>query len=165
VGSLVVLSPFWMMTSCVTDLCAEALRLGRMLASLTAHDTESLNLLALMELRASRLKARSGPDGEPVLLMDQGPTRWTTSSSARTCHSRAHRPAGRHGRAVRPCRLRSPPAMREPLYDGLAQICPAPVVELNRGVAVAQAFGPQPRLVPSCVVDDDEIRGLPLKWS
>ena len=59
-----------------TDLCAEALRLGRMLASLTPHDTESLGLLALMELQASRLKARTGPDGEPVLLMDQERTRW-----------------------------------------------------------------------------------------
>jgi RNA polymerase sigma-70 factor (ECF subfamily) len=59
-----------------TDLCAEALRLGRMLASLTPHDTESLGLLALMELQASRLKARTGPDGEPVLLMDQDRTRW-----------------------------------------------------------------------------------------
>src|SRR4029453_4675067 len=58
------------------DLCAEALRLGRMLASLTPHDTESLGLLALMELQASRLKARTGPDGEPVLLMDQDRTRW-----------------------------------------------------------------------------------------
>ncbi len=68
-----------------TDLCAEALRLGRMLASLTPHDTESLGLLALMELQASRLKARTGPGGEPVLLMDQDRTRWdhlrcTTSS-------------------------------------------------------------------------------------
>ena len=59
-----------------TDLCAEALRLGRMLASLTPHDTESLGLLALMELQASRLKARTGPGGEPVLLMDQERTRW-----------------------------------------------------------------------------------------
>ena len=59
-----------------TDLCAEALRLGRMLASLTPRDTESLGLLALMELQASRLKARTGPDGEPVLLMDQDRTRW-----------------------------------------------------------------------------------------
>jgi RNA polymerase sigma-70 factor (ECF subfamily) len=59
-----------------TDLCAEALRLGRMLASLTPHDTESLGLLALMELQASRLKTRTGQGGEPVLLMDQDRTRW-----------------------------------------------------------------------------------------
>ena len=58
------------------DLCAEALRLGRMLASLTPYDPESLGLLALMEPQASRLKARTGPDGEPVLLMDQDRTRW-----------------------------------------------------------------------------------------
>jgi RNA polymerase sigma-70 factor (ECF subfamily) len=58
------------------DLRAEALRLARMLASLTPRDTESLGLLALMELQASRLKARTGPDGEPVLLMDQDRTRW-----------------------------------------------------------------------------------------
>jgi RNA polymerase sigma-70 factor (ECF subfamily) len=58
------------------DLCAEALRLGRMLAALTPSDTETLGLLALMELQASRLRARSGPDGEPVLLLDQDRTRW-----------------------------------------------------------------------------------------
>jgi RNA polymerase sigma-70 factor, ECF subfamily len=68
-----------------TDLCAEALRLGRMLASLIPDDPESLGLLALMELQASRLKARTGSGGEPMLLMDQDRTRWdhlrcTTSS-------------------------------------------------------------------------------------
>ena len=58
------------------DLCAEALRLGRMLAALTPSDTETLGLLALIEIQASRLRARTGPDGEPVLLLDQDRTRW-----------------------------------------------------------------------------------------
>ena len=59
-----------------SDLCAEALRLGRMLAGLTPNDPETLGLLALIEIQASRLPARTGPDGEPVLLLDQDRTRW-----------------------------------------------------------------------------------------
>ena len=116
-----------------TDLCAEALRLGRMLASLTPHDPESLGLLALMELQASRLKARTGPDGEPVLLMDQDRTRWDHLLI-------------RRGLATleRIDQLGGTAWVRiAALYDGLAQISPSPVVELNRGVAIAQAFGPQ----------------------
>jgi predicted RNA polymerase sigma factor len=99
-----------------TDLCAEALRLGRMLASLTPHDTESLGLLALMELQASRLKARTGPEGEPVLLMDQDRTRWdhllirrglaTSNASTNWGHCRALRPAGRDRRLPRASRCR-----------------------------------------------------------
>src|SRR5262249_52773450 len=58
------------------DLCAEALRLGRMLAALTPNDTETLGLLALIELQASRLRARETPDGQPILLDDQDRSRW-----------------------------------------------------------------------------------------
>jgi predicted RNA polymerase sigma factor len=116
-----------------TDLCAEALRLGRMLASLTPHDTESLGLLALMELQASRLKARTGPDGDPVLLMDQDRTRWDHLLIRRGLATleRIDQLGGTDWVRI------------AALYDGLAQISPSPVVELNRGVAVAQAFGPQ----------------------
>ena len=139
------------------DLCAEALRLGRMLAALTPRDTETLGLLALMELQASRLRARTGPDGRPILLMDQDRTRWDRLLIQRglSLLRRIER-ARRHGRARTPCRRRSRPATLGPgpppdtdwhritaLYDGLAQISPSPVVELNRAVATAQAFGPE----------------------
>jgi hypothetical protein len=120
-----------------TDLCAEALRLGRMLASLTPHDTESLGLLALMELQASRLKARTGPDGDPVLLMDQDRTRWDYLLIRRGLATLERiDQLGGTAKDTDWVRIAA-------LYDGLAQISPFPVVELNRGVAVAQAFGPQ----------------------
>jgi RNA polymerase sigma-70 factor (ECF subfamily) len=138
-----------------TDLCAEALRLGRMLASLTPQDTESLGLLALMELQASRLKARTGPGGEPVLLMDQDRTRWDHLLIRRGLATleRIDRLGGTAGpyalqAAIAACHARATTAEDTDwvriaaLYDGLAQISPSPVVELNRGVAIAQAFGP-----------------------
>jgi RNA polymerase sigma factor (sigma-70 family) len=139
-----------------TDLCAEALRLGRMLASLTPNDTESLGLLALMELQASRLKARTGPDAEPVLLMDQDRTRWDHLLIRRglAALERIDQLGGSAGpyalqAAIAACHARARTAEDTDwvriaaLYDGLAQISPSPVVELNRGVAIAQAFGPQ----------------------
>jgi RNA polymerase sigma-70 factor (ECF subfamily) len=139
-----------------TDLCAEALRLGRMLASLTPHDTESLGLLAVMELQASRLKARTGPGGEPVLLMDQDRTRWDHLLIRRGLATldRIDQLGGSAGpyalqAAIAACHARATTAEDTDwvriaaLYDGLAQINPSPIVELNRGVAIAQAFGPQ----------------------
>jgi hypothetical protein len=139
-----------------TDLCAEALRLGRMMASLTPNDTESLGLLELMELQASRLKARTGPDGEPVLLMDQDRTRWNYLLIRRGVATLERIDQLAAPRVRTPCRPRSPPATREPppprTPTGSAsprsttawpRSTPSPVVQLNRGVAVAQAFGPQ----------------------
>ena len=138
------------------DLCAEALRLGRMLASLTPNDAESLGLLALIELQASRLKARTGPGGEPVLLMDQDRTRWDHLLIHRGLATleRIDQLGGSAGpyalqAAIAACHARATAAKDTDwvriaaLYDGLAQISPSPVVELNRGVAAAQAFGPQ----------------------
>lgn len=138
------------------ELCDEALRLGRMLASLTPHDTETLGLLALIEIQASRLTARIGPNGEPVLLMDQDRTRWdqllirrglalieridqlrgtagpyALQAAIAACHARANRAADTDWPRI------------AALYDGLAQITPSPVVELNRAVATGRAFGPQ----------------------
>ena len=137
------------------DLCAEALRLGRMLAVLTPHDTETLGLLALMELQASRLKSRVGPDGEPVLLLDQDRTRWDRLL-IRSGLDHVDQIEARHGTAgpyalqaaIAACHARAKVAEDTDweritaLYDGLAQVSPSPVVELNRGVATAQAFGP-----------------------
>jgi RNA polymerase sigma-70 factor, ECF subfamily len=139
-----------------TDLCAEALRLGRMLASLTPRDTETLGLLALMELQASRLPARTGPDGEPVLLADQDRSRWDRLLIRRglaaldriaelggTAGPYALQAAIAAGHA-RAATIEDTDWVRiTALYDGLAQISPSPVVELNRAVATAQAFGPQ----------------------
>jgi RNA polymerase sigma-70 factor (ECF subfamily) len=138
------------------ELCDEALRLGRMLATLTPDDTETLGLLALIEIQASRLVARVGPHGEPVLLMDQDRSRWdrllvrrglalidridelrgTTGAYAlqaaiAACHARAKQAADTDWPRI------------AALYDGLAQISPSPVVELNRAVATGRAFGPQ----------------------
>jgi predicted RNA polymerase sigma factor len=139
-----------------SDLCAEALRLGRMLAALVPSDTETLGLLALIELQASRLRARTGPDGEPVLLLDQDRTRWDRLLIRRGLANidRIEQLGGTVGpyalqAAIAACHARATVAeatdwMRiTALYDGLARISPSPVVELNRGVATAQAFGPE----------------------
>lgn len=138
------------------DLAAEALRLGRVLASLTPDDTETLGLLALIELQASRINARTGPDGEPVLLRDQDRTRWDRLLIHRGLQNldRIQRLGGGPGpyalqAAIAACHARAATAADTDwtqiaaLYDGLAQINPSPVVELNRGVATAEAFGPQ----------------------
>ena len=138
------------------DLCAEALRLGRMLAALTPSDTETLGLLALIELQASRLRARTGPDGEPVLLLDQDRTRWDRLLIQRGLANieRIERLGGTVGpyalqAAIAACHARAKTAEDTDweritaLYDGLARISPSPVVELNRAVATAQAFGPE----------------------
>ena len=138
------------------DLCDEALRLGRMLATLTPRDPESLGLLALMEIQARRLAARVGPDGEQVLLMDQDRSKWdrllirrglelvdridalrgtagpyALQAAIAACHARAQRPEDTDWTRI------------AALYDGLVQITPTPVVELNRAVAVGRAFGPR----------------------
>jgi RNA polymerase sigma-70 factor, ECF subfamily len=137
------------------DLCAEALRLGRMLAALTPDDPETLGLLALIELHASRLRARTAADGSPVLLLDQDRTRWDGLLIRRGLANldRIERLRGTVGpyalqAAIAACHARARTAgdtdweRIAALYDGLARISPSPVVELNRGVAAAQAFGP-----------------------
>jgi len=139
-----------------SELCAEALRLGRILASLTPNDPETLGLLALIEIQASRLHARTGPDGEPVLLLAQDRTRWDQLLISRGLANieRIQKLGGTAGpyalqAAIAACHARARVAADTDwariasLYDGLSQISPSPVVELNRGVAVAQAFGPE----------------------
>ena len=139
-----------------SELCAEALRLGRILASLTPNDTETLGLLALIEIQASRLHARTGTDGEPVLLLDQDRSRWDRLLITRGLANlaRIEELGGTTGpyalqAAIAGCHARARTAADTDwprivaLYDGLGQISPSPVVELNRGVAVAQAFGPE----------------------
>jgi RNA polymerase sigma factor (sigma-70 family) len=137
-------------------LCEDALRLGRMLAELAPKEPEVHGLVALMEIQASRLRARRGADGKPVLLAAQNRARWdqllihrglsalaraealgrvagpyTLQAAIAACHARA-----RTGEETDWGRIAA-------LYDALAQLAPSPIVELNRAVALAMAYGPQ----------------------
>src|SRR5687767_15201799 len=139
-------------------LCEDALRLGRVLAELAPAEAEVHGLVALLEIQASRLRARVGPSGEPILLLDQDRARWDQLLTRRglaaleraealalvqgargayalqaaiaACHARA-----RTGESTDWTRIAA-------LYAALAQISPSPVVELNRAVAIGMAFGP-----------------------
>ena len=136
-------------------LCEEALRLGRILAELTPREPEVHGLVALMEIQASRLRARVGPAGEPILLFDQDRGRWDYVLIHRglAALERAERLSGALGpytlqAAIAACHARARTAAETDwtrivaLYDALAQLMPSPVVELNRAVAVSMAFGP-----------------------
>ena len=156
-------------------LCEEALRLGRVLAELAPQEPEVHGLVALMEIQASRSRARVGPSGEPILLNDQNRAHWdqllirrglaaleraeklrAEKLGARTRRAEnlsAETPSVAQGpyalqAAIAAChaRARTPEETAWPriamLYDALAQLTPSPVVELNRAVAVAMAFGP-----------------------
>jgi len=136
-------------------LCEDALRLGRILAELAPQEPEVHGLVALMEIQASRLHARVGPRGEPILLLDQDRTRWDQLLIRRGLAEldRAERLGGGLGpyglqAAIAACHARARAAADTDwhriaaLYDALAQLTPSPVVELNRAVAVAMAFGP-----------------------
>jgi predicted RNA polymerase sigma factor len=136
-------------------LCDEALRLGRMVAELMPREPEVHGLVALLEIQASRMAARVGPGGEPVLLMDQNRARWDPLLIRRglAALERAQQAGGGLGpyglqAAIAACHARARTAAETDwpriaaLYDALAQLTPSPVVELNRAVAVAMAFGP-----------------------
>lgn len=136
-------------------LCEEALRLGRILAELVPDEAEVHGLAALMELQASRLRARVGPSGEPILLLNQNRARWDQLLIRRgfAALARSERLGGERGpyalqAAIAAChaRARTPEdtdwARIAALYDALAQLAPSPVVELNRAVAVSMAYGP-----------------------
>jgi RNA polymerase sigma-70 factor (ECF subfamily) len=136
-------------------LCEEALRLGRILAELASQEPEVHGLVALMEIQASRSKARLGPSGEPILLLDQNRAHWDQLL--------IRRGLGALDRAEKLGELRGPYALQAAiaacharaltpeetdwarivaLYEVLARLTPSPVVELNRAVAVSMAFGP-----------------------
>jgi RNA polymerase sigma factor (sigma-70 family) len=136
-------------------LCEEALRLGRILAELTPREPEVHGLVALMEIQASRARARTGPSGEPILLLEQDRGRWDQLLIRRglAALARAEALGGALGpyalqAAIAAChaRARTPAetdwARIAALYDALAQLAPSPVVDLNRAVALAMAFGP-----------------------
>jgi predicted RNA polymerase sigma factor len=139
-----------------TELCEEALRLGRILAALAPEEPEAHGLIALLEIQASRLDARLGPNGEPVLLLDQDRSRWDPLLIVRgvAALKRAEElptPLGPYGlqAAIAACHGRALEAEDTDwvriaaLYEALAAIAPSPVVELNRAVAVGMAFGPE----------------------
>ncbi len=136
-------------------LCEEALRLGRILAELQPQEPEVHGLVALMEIQASRLRARVGPTGEPIPLLEQNRGRWnrllinrglaalaraeklgrtlgpyTLQASMAACHARARTPEETDWEQI------------AALYDALAQLTPSPIVELNRAVALGMAYGP-----------------------
>jgi RNA polymerase sigma factor (sigma-70 family) len=140
-------------------LCEDALRLGRILAELVPHEGEVHGLVALMEIQASRSRARVGPTGEPILLLEQDRGRWdrllitrglaaleraermgaggsyVLQASIAACHARARTADETDWRRI------------AALYDALAELTPSPVVELNRAVAHGMAFGPAAGLV------------------
>src|ERR1022692_425493 len=137
-------------------LCQDALRLGRVLAQLTPGEPEVHGLVALLEIQSSRVRARTRPAGEPVLLLDQDRARWdrllinrglaalaraedlgggrgpyALQAAIAACHARAFRPEDTDWQRI------------AGLYAILAEVLPSPVIELNRAVAVSMAFGPQ----------------------
>ena len=141
------------------ELCDDALRLGRILVQLVPGEAEVHGLIALMEIQASRLRARVGPDGEAIRLLDQDRSRWdqllvrrglaaleraeslarplgpyTIQAAIAACHARAHRAEETDWKQI------------VALYDALVEITRSPVVELNRAVAVSMAFGPDQAL-------------------
>ena len=158
------------------ELCNEAMRLGRILAGLAPREPEVLGLMALMEIQASRLRARTTSSGEPILLPDQDRSRWdpllirrglaalelieklggasgpyALQAAIATCHARA-----RTFEATDWTRIAA-------LYASLARVMPSPVVELNRAVAVAMAAGPAAGLaLVDALVDEPQLRNYHL---
>lgn len=137
-------------------LCEDAMRLGRILAGLAPDEPEVHGLVALMEIQASRLRARTGPSGEPILLLDQDRGKWDQLLIRRglAALERAQQLGGGLGpyaiqAAIAACHARARTAEETDweqiaaLYQALTQLMPSPVVELNRAVALGMAFGPE----------------------
>jgi len=154
------------------QLSDEALRLGRILAGLAAEEAEVHGLVALMELQASRFGARTGPDGEPILLADQNRGRWDQLLIRRGLGAldRAEKSAAAAGRprgaytvqaAIAACHARARSADQTDwvriadLYGELIEQIPSPVVELNRAVAVGMAYGPESGLAIADALEAD----------
>jgi predicted RNA polymerase sigma factor len=157
-------------------LCEDALRLGRVLAALTPQEPEVHGLVALMEIQASRSRARVGPKGEPVLLLDQDRTHWDRLLVRRglAALDRAEQLSDARGpytlqAAIAACHARAPTADATnwariaALYGALALQSPSPVVELNRAVALGMALGPQAGLdVVDALLDEPALDGYHL---
>lgn len=145
-------------------LCDEALRLGRILAELAPREPEVHGLVAIMEIQASRAKARVGEGGAPILLLEQNRARWDQLLIRRglAALTRAEELGGAAGpyalqAAIAACHARAATAEATDwvriaaLYGALVQVTPSPIIELNRGVAVSMAFGPEAGLA---VIDE-----------
>jgi RNA polymerase sigma factor (sigma-70 family) len=157
-------------------LCEDALRLGRIVAELAPAEAEVHGLVALMEIQASRLRARIGPSGEPVLLLDQNRARWDRLLIRRGLDAldRAAKLGGPPGQyelqaSIAACHARAlTPEQTDwagiaTLYEQLATVTPSPVVELNRAVAVGMAYGPQAGLdLVDQLLGDPSMRGYHL---
>ena len=158
------------------ELCEEALRLGRILAGLAPNDPEVHGLLSLMEIQASRLRARVGASGAPILLLDQDRARWDRLLIGRglAALERADRLGGAMGpyalqAAIAACHARAATAEETDwprivaLYDAVAELAPSPVVELNRAVAVGMAFGAAAGLdLADALVDEPALKAYHL---
>jgi predicted RNA polymerase sigma factor len=157
-------------------LCEDALRLGRILATLAPDNAEVHGLVALMEIQASRSRARVGPDGEPILLLEQDRARWdrllinrglaalakaeaiggslgpyALQAAIAACHARALRPEDTDWQRI------------VALYDALAELTPSPIIELNRAVAVSMADGPEAGLdIVESLLDEPALKGYHL---
>lgn len=153
-------------------LCVEALRVGRILARLLPKEAEVSGLVALMEIQTSRLRARVGPTGEPVLLLDQDRSRWDQLFIRRGLAALevAEQLSDRPGpytlqAAIAACHARARSAEETDwvriagLYGTLVETLPSPVVELNRAVAVAMAFGPAAGLAIVDAIADEPSLG------
>jgi len=132
-----------------SGLCDDAIRLGRTLQALAPDQAEVHGLVALMELQASRLPARIAPDGSPILLADQDRTKWDLLliQHGRAALAQADQLGGgvyTLQAAIAECHTREPTDWIRiaALYAALQQRAPSPIIELNRAVAVAHAFGP-----------------------
>jgi predicted RNA polymerase sigma factor len=150
------------------DLCNDALRLARLLQGLLPDEPEVHGLAALLELQASRLRARVAADGTPILLNDQNRARWDRllierGLAALARAERLRKPLGPYAlqAAIAACHARARTADETDwqrivgLYDALAALNPSPVVELNRAVAVSMAYGPAEALVIVDVLTED----------
>jgi predicted RNA polymerase sigma factor len=157
-------------------LCEDALRLGRILAELVPQEPEVHGLVALMEIQASRARARVGPTGEPILLLDQDRSRWDHLLIHRglTALERAEALTGTRGpyvlqAAIAACHARARTGDETDwnrianLYGELAKITPSSVIELNRAVAVGMASGPAAALdIVDGIRDDPALRNYHL---
>ncbi len=159
-----------------TELCDEALRVGRILANLAPDEPEVHGLVSLMEIQASRSNARTARDGTPILLLDQDRSKWNQilirrglaaleqaatldglrgpyalQAAIAACHARAGRPGDTDWKRI------------VALYDELAMVTPSPIIELNRAVAYAMAYGPEAGLrVLEPIMDAPQLRNYHL---
>jgi len=160
-------------------LCEDALRLGRVLAELLPDEPEAHGLVALMEIQASRLRARTGPRAEPVLLPDQDRARWDQLLIHRGLAALER--AASIGRGLGPYALQAAIAACHAqaasweetdwlrivaLYDALVEVAPSPVVHLNRAVAIGMAFGPRAGLdIVEELTEEGSLDGYHPLWS